>query len=78
MRRYNGGFAAGMRHWHTRPLCAIPAHVFATLFLVSSKLCNRNGACHNRPSEQEDNEQQSKIDNKLHRRRAITTYGQTY
>ncbi len=61
-----------------RTLPAIPAHVFATLLLSSRELCVRNGARHDRPSQQEDNEQQSKIDSKLHRRLAITTYGQTY
>ncbi len=49
--------------------------VFATLLLGSRELRVRNGARHDRPSQQEDNEQQSKIDNKLHKRRTITTYG---
>src|SRR6266481_3313968 len=58
-----------------RILPAILAHVFATLLLSSRELRVRNGARHDRPSQQEDNEQQSKIDNKLHKRRTITTYG---
>ena len=58
MRRLHGGFAAGMRHRHAgRTLSAIPTHVLATLLLISRKLRVRNGARHDRPSQEEDNEQ---------------------
>jgi hypothetical protein len=54
---------------------AIPAHVFATLFLSGRELSVRNRARHDRPSQQENSEQDSKINNKLHRLELTTAGG---
>lgn len=73
MRRLHGGLAAGMRHRHAgRTLSAIPTHVLATLLLISRKLRVGNGARHDRPSQEEDNEQWPKMDSKFHKLSSTT------
>lgn len=54
---------------------AIAAHVFATLFLSGRELRVRNRTRHDRSSQQEDSEQDSKMNNKLHRLELTTAGG---
>src|SRR5277367_3747246 len=78
VRRVNRGFAAGMGHRHARSAAsAFPSHVAAALLLIRRKLCGRSGTRHDRPSQQEDNQQQSKIEKTFHKRSLRVRYSGT-